>query len=222
MGISREGILKRKRTGGQRRAIKKKRLYGMGRPTSATKLAPDKFVKIIRVRGGNRKYRALKLNHGNFVWKSQNFAKKVRILQVLYNAANNEFVRRNLLCKGTVVAIDKTAFENQYKLKWGAHPKDGTSKDGSKPDIEIMKAVDENINKYKGALKRRKASKKAWGCDDEYLQKTFQKREEPLLAMISTRAGQCGRADGYVLEGKELDFYKRKIAERKKGSKSSS
>ncbi|GFZ20089.1 ribosomal protein S8e family protein [Actinidia rufa] len=37
-----------------------------------------------------------------------------------------------------------------------------------------------------------------------------------LLACISSRPGQCGRADGYILEGKELEFYMKKI-QRKKG-----
>ena len=32
-----------------------------------------------------------------------------------------------------------------------------------------------------------------------------------LLACISSRPGQSGRADGYVLEGKELEFYLRKL-----------
>jgi hypothetical protein len=32
-----------------------------------------------------------------------------------------------------------------------------------------------------------------------------------LLAVISSRPGQSGRADGYVLEGQELEFYSRKI-----------
>uniref|UniRef100_A0A5B7C4R8 Putative 40S ribosomal protein S8-like n=1 Tax=Davidia involucrata TaxID=16924 RepID=A0A5B7C4R8_DAVIN len=37
-----------------------------------------------------------------------------------------------------------------------------------------------------------------------------------LLACISSRPGQCGRADGYILEGKELEFYMKKL-QRKKG-----
>merc|ERR1712048_760983 len=37
-----------------------------------------------------------------------------------------------------------------------------------------------------------------------------------LLAAISSRPGQCGRADGYVLEGEELAFYKRKLEKKKK------
>ncbi|MCP6116979.1 hypothetical protein NL387_27205, partial [Klebsiella pneumoniae] len=32
-----------------------------------------------------------------------------------------------------------------------------------------------------------------------------------LLACVASRPGQCGRADGYILEGKELEFYLRKI-----------
>ena len=36
-----------------------------------------------------------------------------------------------------------------------------------------------------------------------------------VLASISSRPGQCGRSDGYVLEGKELEFYLRKIKAKK-------
>ncbi len=36
-----------------------------------------------------------------------------------------------------------------------------------------------------------------------------------LLAAISSRPGQCGRADGYILEGKELEFYQRRLLKRK-------
>ena len=36
-----------------------------------------------------------------------------------------------------------------------------------------------------------------------------------LYACISSRPGQCGRADGYILEGKELDFYLRKLRSHK-------
>lgn len=35
------------------------------------------------------------------------------------------------------------------------------------------------------------------------------------LACVSSRPGQCGRCDGYILEGKELEFYQRKIKAKK-------
>ena len=37
-----------------------------------------------------------------------------------------------------------------------------------------------------------------------------------LLACVSSRPGQSGRADGYVLEGKELEFYVKRMARKKK------
>ena len=36
-----------------------------------------------------------------------------------------------------------------------------------------------------------------------------------VLAVVSSRPGQSGRADGYILEGRELEFYLKKM-ERKK------
>jgi len=36
-----------------------------------------------------------------------------------------------------------------------------------------------------------------------------------LYACISSRPGQSGRCDGYILEGKELEFYTRRLAKKK-------
>ncbi len=36
-----------------------------------------------------------------------------------------------------------------------------------------------------------------------------------LFACIASRPGQCGRADGYILEGKELEFYLKKMQKKK-------
>lgn len=40
-----------------------------------------------------------------------------------------------------------------------------------------------------------------------------------LLACISSRPGQTGRCDGYILEGAELNFYVKKTQKKKKGKK---
>jgi len=37
-----------------------------------------------------------------------------------------------------------------------------------------------------------------------------------LFACISSRPGQSGRCDGYILEGKELEFYLKKMEKRSK------
>jgi len=36
-------------------------------------------------------------------------------------------------------------------------------------------------------------------------------RSGNILACVSSRPGQSGRCDGYLLEGKELEFYSKKI-----------
>lgn len=34
-------------------------------------------------------------------------------------------------------------------------------------------------------------------------------------AKVASRQGQCGRCDGHILEGKELEFYQRKLKTKK-------
>merc|ERR1712122_386697 len=41
-------------------------------------------------------------------------------------------------------------------------------------------------------------------------------RQGMVYARISSRPGQVGRADGYILEGKELEFYRRKFDKKKR------
>ena len=68
------------------------------------------------MRGGNYKYRALRLNTGNYNWCSEGAALKTKILNVVYNASNNELVRTNTLVKNTIVMVDATTFRN-YIIK---------------------------------------------------------------------------------------------------------
>merc|ERR1711981_888371 len=92
MGISRDSRHKRRLTGGRRNVHQKKRKYELARPAAMTKLG-EKRVHVVRCRGGNLKYRAMRLNEGNFAWGSENATRKTRILNVVYNATNNELVR---------------------------------------------------------------------------------------------------------------------------------
>ncbi|XP_012892335.1 PREDICTED: 40S ribosomal protein S8-like, partial [Dipodomys ordii] len=60
---------KRRKTGGKRKPYHKKRKYELGRPAANTKIGPRR-IHTVRVRGGNKKYRALRLDVGNFSWES--------------------------------------------------------------------------------------------------------------------------------------------------------
>jgi ribosomal protein eS8 len=69
-GISRDSRHKRRATGGKKANLKKKRLYESGRPPAMTKIGATR-VHTMRVRGGNEKFRALRLDTGNFSWGSE-------------------------------------------------------------------------------------------------------------------------------------------------------
>jgi ribosomal protein eS8 len=69
-GISRDSTHKRRLTGGKKIAMRKKRKFELGRQPANTKIGP-KHVNLVRVRGGHYKFRALRLETGNFSWASE-------------------------------------------------------------------------------------------------------------------------------------------------------
>merc|ERR1712071_106265 len=89
----------------------------MGRPASNTRIGPQR-IHTVRTRGGNKKYRALRLDSGNFSWGSEGIARKTRIIDVVYNASNNELVRTKTLTKSTIVSIDASPFRQWYEAHY--------------------------------------------------------------------------------------------------------
>merc|ERR1712183_115873 len=176
----------------------------MGRPPAMTKLG-SKRVRPVRCRGGKMKYRALRLDSGNYAWGSENCTRKVRILDVVYNATSNELVRTKTLLKNTIVQIDAQPYKQWYLRRYGV---DLSKKKGVKKneDKEEEKKSGHVVAKQKARLARQKI--------DPAIEEQFQSGR--LLACISSRPGQCGRCDGYVLEGEELTFYKRKLEKKRK------
>jgi small subunit ribosomal protein S8e len=81
MGISRDSRHKRSASGAQRASYRKKRKFELGRQPANTRIGA-KRIHEVRVRGGNRKLRALRLDSGNFSWPSEGVAKKTRIIGV--------------------------------------------------------------------------------------------------------------------------------------------
>jgi small subunit ribosomal protein S8e len=206
MGISRNHWHKRRATGGKRAPLRKKRKFELGRPAANTKIGP-KRIHSVRVRGGTFKQRALRLDHGNFAWISEHSTRKVRIIDVLYNASNNELVRTKTLVKNCIVLIDGTPFRTWYE-NYYAQPL--ARKKGQKLSPPEQEAADAMTKK--SALAKYKLRQKASKVDPA-LEEQFQSCR--LMACISSRPGQVGRADGYILEGKELEFYLRKIKAKK-------
>ena len=70
-GIARDSLHKRRSTGGRQKKWRKKRKYESGRIPAGTKINSNTCVRRVRVRGGNYKFRALRLDSGNFSWPTE-------------------------------------------------------------------------------------------------------------------------------------------------------
>uniref|UniRef100_A0A0N4ZE14 40S ribosomal protein S8 n=1 Tax=Parastrongyloides trichosuri TaxID=131310 RepID=A0A0N4ZE14_PARTI len=207
MGIARDSWHKRRATGGKRQPIHKKRKFELGRPNSNTKIGA-KRVHNVRCRGGAIKYRALRLDNGSFAWGSEGCTRKTRIVDTVYNASNNELVRTKSLVKGAIITIDAVPFRQWYESHY-ATPigrKKGVAI-SAEDQAKFDKTAASDATQKKYADRQKKAA-----IDPNVLEQFSSGR---LLARIASRPGQSGRADGYILEGKELEFYLRKIRTKK-------
>eukprot|EP00696_Hemimastix_kukwesjijk_P011856 gnl/Hemi2/24871_TR8361_c0_g1_i1.p2 gnl/Hemi2/24871_TR8361_c0_g1~~gnl/Hemi2/24871_TR8361_c0_g1_i1.p2 ORF type:complete len:204 (+),score=11.23 gnl/Hemi2/24871_TR8361_c0_g1_i1:65-676(+) len=202
MGIARDSRHKRRLTGGRMPIHKKKRLFESGRPSANTKIG-EKRIRRIRVRGGNYKFRALRLDNGNFSWGSEATTRKTRILDVVYNASNNELVRTKTLVKNCIIQVDATPFRAWYAKRYGVEL--GKKKAGK----EGEKAVKQSKH-----LKKVIAGRNKERYIDPIVEDQF--NQGRLLACVSSRPGQSGRCDGYILEGRELEFYIKKLDKKNK------
>ena len=200
MGITRSRLHKRRVTGGKRKIHQKKRKYELGRVPANTKLAHgDNRVSTVRARGGNLKFRALRLDHGNFSWGSQSCTRKSRIIDVVYNATSNEMIRTKTLVKGAIVSVDSSPFRQWYYKHYGVllGKKRATDKE--------LEATDSRKRRWISRIGDRKLEK---NVEDQV-------KGGRVLARVASRPGQVGRADGYLLEGAELNFYLRKTDKKK-------
>jgi small subunit ribosomal protein S8e len=204
MGITRGSLHKRRLTGGKKPQYHKKRKYDMGRQMAMTKIG-SKRIHTVRVRGGNKKFRAMRLDTGNFSWGSEICTRKTRILDVVYNASNNELVRTKTLVKNAIVQIDATPFRQWYESHYSAAV-------GKKKKKETEDVKEEN--KPSKSVEKKIAGRQEGRVLDPNVNSQFDTGR--LLACISSRPGQCGRCDGFVLEGKELEFYVKRMARKKK------
>ena len=198
MGISRDSRHKRSASGAKRAYYRKKRAFEKGRQPANTRIGP-KRIHLVRTRGGNRKFRGLRLESGNFSWGSEGISRKVRIVGVAFHPSNNELVRTNTLTRSAVVQVDATPFRQWYEAHYGQPL-------GRRRQA---KAEEEIVKTSKSVESKQHDRFVASGKAEAALERQFEAGR--LYALIASRPGQSGRCDGYILEGEELAFYQRAI-----------
>ncbi|KAH1535352.1 ribosomal protein S8A [Aspergillus fumigatus] len=199
MGISRDSRHKRSATGAKRATYRKKRAFEKGRQPANTRIGA-KRIHLVRTRGGNRKFRALRLESGNFSWGSEGISRKTRVIVVAYHPSNNELVRTNTLTKSAVVQIDAAPFRQWYEAHYGQAI-------GRRRQQKTAETTTEK--KSNSVVKKQAARFADHGKVEPAIEKQFESGR--LYAVIASRPGQSGRVDGYILEGEELAFYQRAI-----------
>lgn len=124
-----------------------------------------------------------------------------------FHPSNNELVRTNTVTKSAVVLVDAAPFRQWYEAHYGAalgrRRQVKQAKEGK--EVEAM----EEKKKSKSVESKQAARMTKQGKVETSLERMFEAGR--LLALVSSRPGQCGRADGYILEGEELAFYQRSI-----------
>jgi len=198
MGISRDSRHKRSATGAKRAYYRKKRAFEKGRQPANTRIGA-KRIHLVRTRGGNRKFRALRLDSGNFSWGSEAISRKTRVIGVSFHPSNNELVRTNTLTKSAVVQVDAAPFRQWFEAHYGLSL-------GRRRQKKEDAAAEEKKSK---SVDKKHADRQKGGKVETALERQFEAGR--LYAVVSSRPGQSGRCDGYILEGEELAFYQRAI-----------
>merc|ERR1712118_464310 len=103
-----------------------------------------KRIRVLRTHGGNRKFRGIRLESGNFSWGSEVCTRKTRIIDVVYNASNNELVRTKTLVKNAIISVDATPFRQWYETHYGVsvgrkHKKDEDKVEDQKKSGSVMR-----------------------------------------------------------------------------------
>jgi small subunit ribosomal protein S8e len=100
-----QGKSRRKPSGGRLRPARKKRRFEIGRDIGYTYMGEERLKKF-RTQGGGSKVRMLKAAYANVVDPATKMAKRARILTVKENAANPNYVQRNIINKGAIIQTE--------------------------------------------------------------------------------------------------------------------
>ena len=90
----------KKRTGGRRRNVRKKRKHELGTSPTETRVEERK-LKVVETRGGNTKVRALRTNVASVADGDE--VVEATIENVAENGANPNYARRNIITRGAII-----------------------------------------------------------------------------------------------------------------------
>jgi small subunit ribosomal protein S8e len=100
-----QGKAKKKYTGGKLVRSRSKRRYELGREPTLTKIG-ENSRKVIRGFGGNTKVALMIAADANVYNPKDKTTKKAKIVTVKENPANQHYVQRNIMNKGTVIMTE--------------------------------------------------------------------------------------------------------------------
>lgn len=122
-----------------------------------------------------------------------------------------EQVRTQTLVKNAIVQVDATPFKQWYRQHYGMEI--GRKRKGEGMlDPEPIDIEGSNKRKQKYQLRQKERRPLDPRIDEQF-------STGKLYACITSRPGQHGKVDGYILEGPELEFYLKKMQKGKKSSK---
>lgn len=90
----------KKRTGGRRRNVHKKKKHQLGNSPTETRVEERK-LKVVETRGGNTKVRALRTNVASVADGAE--VVEATIENVAENGANPNYARRNIITRGAII-----------------------------------------------------------------------------------------------------------------------
>lgn len=99
-----ENMYKRKLTGGRKHPLRNRRKYEIdGYPNEA--LFGKQITIVRRTRGNNKKTALKNIDFAN-VTLLDSTVKKLKIIKILENKANNDYQRRGVITKGAILEVE--------------------------------------------------------------------------------------------------------------------
>ena len=131
---------------------------------------------------------------GNFSWRSECCTRKTRIIDVVYNASNNEMVRTKTLVKNCIVLIDSIPYRQWYESHYALPLK------GRKKGAKLTPEEEEILNKKRSKKIQKKYDERKKNAKiSSLLEEQFQQGK--LLGKMTSAFGGGGISRYGVLSG---------------------